>query len=48
MMFRQLLQRFGLNFFPKGKKMGKTLTFDRILYIIKMIYKIPDFSEETL
>lgn len=48
MMFRQLLQRFGLNFFPKGKKMGKTLTFDRILYTIVMLSEVPDFSEETL
>jgi hypothetical protein len=48
MMFRQLLRRFGLNFFPKGKEMGKTLTFGRILYIIVMLSEVPDFSEETL
>jgi len=48
MMFRQFLRRFGLNFFPKGKKMGKKLTFGRILYIIVMLSEVPDFSEETL
>ena len=48
MTFRRLLQRFGLNFFLKSKKLEKTLTFSCILYIIVVLSEVLDFSEETL